>query len=176
MAIEIYDKGAKIIKGDTTYFFLKFGSKNSFTCGGQSRLDNNFRAQWLKRDCRDSTWHVIAYGKNGCSLDNTYWNASTGMVYGRISFGDNKNIAYSLDKMRVKDISEYDDGQQYHINDRIEYAINGRGKEYTIDLDNIPNEKKFRAIDTYCGKEVPFMEGINAKSFNGKIYWNLDNL
>lgn len=179
MAIELYDK-AKVIKKDNKYYyFLKHGSKNSFTCRGQSILDNNFRNKFICRDSRDSHWMITAIGGEKeyqeQAIANTYWNTTTSQVYGKIAFGNKKNIALYYVKTPAQDFyTDFDDRQRANIDKLIAYAENCRKEFAPIDLANIDEARKFKAHYEYCGKPV-VLEG-NSLSYKGKIYWNLDNL
>ncbi len=176
MAIEIYDK-AKIIKKDKKYYyFLKYGSKNCFTCAFQTVEDNNFHNRFIRRQARDSHWSVIAVGNEVAYMDKhigfTYWNGSTGAVYGRIAFGKVKNIALSFAKMKAVDFDSLDDIQKGNIKAHLDYARTN--PKYTIDLANIPDAKRFSTTDSYCGTDT-LMSDSNRVWYKGMTYWNLDN-
>lgn len=180
MSIEIYDK-AKIIRKDGIYYYmLKHGSRNSFTCGGQSILDDNFRNKFIQRDSRDSTWHIIAKGNvqdylNGRIAD-TYWNATTAMVYGRICFGNKKNIALYFIKTKPLDFyRDLDSSQQINVGKLITYSEDEkRGKPYTIDLSAIDSRRALKSEYEYCGETMQLLP--HSLNYNGKNYWNVDNL
>ena len=96
MSIEIYDKAIKIRKDDRVYFLLKYGSKNSFTCPNQYVIGDNFRSKFLRRESRDSSWSVIASCDvtkyTDTMMADTSWNCPTSQIYGRVMFGNKKNI------------------------------------------------------------------------------------
>lgn len=181
MAIEIYDKAKIIKKDDVYYYFLKNGSKNSFTCPFQTIVDNNFNNKFIIRQTRDSNWHLIAIGrKNEVESDKiaeTKWNAPTSWYYGEIRFGNKKNIALYFAKMKNKIIDYYllSEIQKENINKEIEYYINELKGKYTIDLGNIQEKDKMLPIQTYCGNNPVLLED-NFITYNGKKYWDLDNL
>lgn len=180
MAIEIYDKAAVIQKGDTIFYLLKHGSKNSYMCAGQSRIEGDFRRKWFRRDVRDSDWRVIAVGtpeqhRLGL-IGDTYWNATTGMVYGDIRFA--KNIALYLARQTPKPLDSFDPDQQSNIAGII--AVDGAWfASSVIDLGAIPAEKKLKLEDTYgCWGEgdVPRKLSEHSVEHGGRLYWNLNNL
>lgn len=182
MAIEIYDKAICVKKDYKYFYFLKYGSKNCFTCSGQSVLDDEFHTKWLKRETRDSDWNMIAYGGlqefENDAIAETYWNNTTGGVYGRIKFGNGKNIAlyFVKNKDKVWNYDELDGSQKSHIDNLIRYYEEEDKKRYTIDLRDIPEIKKMKPVDDYCGRSELIQIGLNAIMFAGKHYWNLDNL
>jgi len=180
MAIEIYDK-AKVIKKDGRYYYLlKYGSKNSFTYGGQYILGDDFRRKYLQRESRDSHWSIIADGEQAeydtDQISDTYYNSSTGSMYGKIRFGNGKNIAlyYVKNKEKLIDYDTLDSQQQSAVDGLIRHYESDEAKQYRCNLADIPEGKKFKAIDTYCRKQT-FLDG-NSKHYNGRIYWDLDNL
>jgi hypothetical protein len=180
MSIEIYDK-AKIVKKDGRYhYFVKNGSKNSFTCGGQTIKDNNFRNKFIKHQTRDSDWHMIAHGDSEAfetdKIADTEWNCPTSNVYGQIRFGNKLNIAlyFAKNKSKVLDYDKLDDIQKSNISSLINYALRDDNKEWTIDLSDIPENKRHKEIVNYCGKE--FRRFQNYTDYGEKIYWLLDNL
>jgi hypothetical protein len=169
MSIEIYDKAEVIKMNDCFYFLLKHGSKNSFTCAWQHVLDNNFRYKFLKRQARDSSWNLIAYGFSKFEIGDTYWNAPTSTIYGEVRFGDRKNIALYLAKKKAKTRADYDDIQWQHIEEIINY-----GKGNAITLSEIPRGKLMQAAIPYCEKLYHLAE--HKTVFAGRDYWQLDNL
>lgn len=181
MAIEIYDK-AKIIKKDNRYYyFLKNGSSNSFTCPFQTIVDNNFNNKFIIRQARDSDWHLIAIGNyedvNEDKIADTLWNAPTSYYYGQVRFGNKKNIALYFVKSKNK-IIDYDllsNIQKYNIDKNILYYVEGLKGKYTIDLGNIQEKDKMLPIQTYCGNNPILLED-NFITYNGRKYWDLDNL
>lgn len=178
MSIEIYDKAEVIRKGEKYYFLLKSGSKNSYTCGRQYIIDGNFRPKFIRRDSRDSTWHVIAVGDKESyisrAIAKTYWNAPTSEVYGAIRFGNKKNIALWLAKRTARDYAvDFDEAQRAKIDEIIGYS----NAEYIIDLTKpIPAGKGFKMAHDYCGKQTLLIMGESAEKHGGIIYWSLDNL
>lgn len=168
MSIEMYDKAKVIIKDDIKYFLLKYGSKNTFICGGQMITDNDLHHKYISRDVRDSHWSIIAYGSG--YMADTYWNAPTGSVYGRIHFGDKKNMAYYMDRVKPIPFEELDAEQQSVFIGLIPTPDN----EYVIDLENIPENKKVKYVSDYCGTQERIEDF--AKYHNERAYWNLDNL
>ena len=48
------------------------------------------------------------------------------------------------------------------------------GKEHVIDLENIKPEQGVKVIHEYCGKEYRMYD--YAIDFEGRTYWNLNNL
>ena len=172
MSIEIYDK-AEVIKHNNKYIFLlKHGSKNSYTCPYQYVLDNNFKSKYLRRQARDSSWRVIAIGKEQSKIADTYWNAPTAMIYGQVRFGDKKNIALYLSKIKARTQSDYSEEQWTKIQQIIAYAINS--PKYHINLENIPEDKMMKRDIEYCGKMYHMND--NVISYGTKSYWQLDNL
>lgn len=179
MAIEIYDK-AKIIKKDNTYYyFLKNGSKNCFTCPFQTIVDNNFNNKFIRRQTRESNWHVIAISNyddfKSNKIADTNWNAPTSWYYGQIRFGNKKNIALFFSKTKPINYDILSINQQYNIDNYINYYINELMLKYTIDLGKIDDKNKMKPIQTYCNDE-PILLDNNYIIFNGKKYWDLDNL
>ena len=57
----------------------------------------------------------------------------------------------------------------------IEYATSEKGKEYVIDLSNIEENHKFKAVHTYCDNK-PITLAMGSKTYKSRIYWDLDNL
>ena len=181
MAIEIYDKASIVKKDNLFYYFLKNGSKNSFTCPFQTIIDNDFNNKFIRRQKRDSNWHLIAIGNanavNEDKIADTIWNAPTSWYYGVIRFGNKKNIALHFVKLKNK-IIDYDllsEIQKENINKKIDYYINELKGKYTIDLTKIRDENKMLSIHTYCDNN-PILLDNNCIVFNGKKYWDLDNL
>ena len=182
MAIEIYDKAKIVKKDDKYYYLLKYGSKNSFTCGGQSVMDDNFNMKYLHRDNRDSHWSVIAIGneedyKNDRIAD-TYWNSPTSEVYGRIRFGNGYNIALYFAKVRKAGktilFERLTEQQQSNLRGTLEH---GEKSDWTINLSDIPERRKFKNIIEYCGKKFELASVFdNLVTFLGRGYWKLNNL
>lgn len=181
MAIEIYDKAVIVKKNEHIYYFLKYGSKNSFTCGGQYVTGNDFRSQYLTRLTRDSHWSIIAHGGikewQADIIANTDWNCPTSSVYGQIRFGNKKNIAlyFVKNKDKVLNYDLLDGAQQQHIDQLIKYCLLPENKRYSIDLSAVPANKEFKEQHDYCGT-IFSMGHDNSQYYNGKNYWNLDNL
>ena len=101
----------------------------------------------------------------------------TSWYYGEIRFGNKKNIALYFAKMKNKIIDYYllSEIQKENINKEIEYYINELKGKYTIDLENIQKKDKMLPIQTYCGNNPVLLED-NFITYNGKKYWDLDNL
>jgi hypothetical protein len=179
MAIEIYDKARIVKKDDVFFYFLKNGSKNCFICPFQSIIDNNFNNKFIRRQSRESNWHLIAIGDNEAVKQNkiadTHWNAPTSSYYGRIAFGNHKNIALFFAKSRVWNYDLLSETQKINIDHEIKYYVNEEKMEWTIDLRK-PLEDKNRMKEKieYCGKEFNLAE--NCLEYAGKKYWDLDNL
>lgn len=172
MSIELYDRAAVIKKEGVKYYLVKHGSKNSFTCPGQYRTDGNFRRQYLRREARDSDWHLVAYGEG--YMSNTSWNAPTGYIYGRIAFGNKRNIALALDKMKARDYESYDDEQRANIDKILNYNKE-KDYRYSIDLKNITADDGVKVIHNQGTlREVRLSD--HKVSFEGRDYWDLDNL
>lgn len=169
MSIEIYDKAEVIKMNDGYYFLLKHGSKNSYTCPYQTVIDNNFNRRFIRRQRRDSTWRLIAQGKEQSAIANTYWNAPTASIYGVVKFGDKKNIALYLAKKKAKTKEDYNPDQW----DNIE-KICLEGIPNTIDLADIPQSKMTKRDIEYCGKTFSITD--NFKTLGTHTYWQLDNL
>lgn len=170
MSIEIYDKAEVIKLNDKYVFMVKHGSKNSFTCPHQYIIDNNFKDKYIRRQSRDSSWRVIAMGKIQSSIGETNWNAPTCWIYGRVMFGDKKNIALYLAKKKAKTKLDFDQEQWKNIERIIEYS------KTFIDLDNIPENKKTQNEIEYCGQVYKLADHRTDKSYAGIYYWQLDNL
>ena len=179
MAIEIYDSAKIVRKGDKFYYFLKYGSKNCFSNGGQYLEDNNFREQYARGSRRDSNWTVVAHGSTAEYLNSnialTYLNSPTAVVYGQIRFGNKKNIAlYYVKNNPILDYYILDEEQQRNIDKHIQYALLETNKKYTIDLSNIEERKAYKPTIEYCGANFSV---VNAgKYYKDVLYWDLDNL
>ena len=96
MSIEIYSKAEIIKKDGVLYFFLKHHSANDCICRGQSVTDGNFNTKYLKKDGRGGSWSIKAHAPSEVyktQIAFTDWNCPTSSVYGRIQFGNRKNIA-----------------------------------------------------------------------------------
>lgn len=169
MSIQLYDRGAVIIRNNTKHYLVKHGSKNSFTCPYQTRTDNHFKRQYLRREARDSDWHVVARGEG--KMADTSWNAPTGYIYGRILFGNKYNIALYLDKVKPIDYETLSEEQKYNVDVILNWYV---GKGCVIDLADIKPEQKMKDVHNYCGKEFHLAE--NSVTYKGKTYWKLDNL
>ena len=171
MAIELYDAAKKIQKDDTTYYFVKHGSKNVSTYG--SRLDKNFRREYPRGEYRDSDWYLVAYKKKAspAKMAQTSWNSPTGYIYGRIQFGNGYNIALYLDRQTATKWDEFDLEQQAGV---IGVIGNGKQYQYAIELDNPEHQRKHNLSHEYCGKTYSLADYFTA--YDGTIYWKLDNL
>ena len=178
MSIEIYSKAEVIKKADKYYYFLKYHSANDCICGGQVIVDGNFRNKYIKRNSRAGSWSIKAIGNafthRDAIISKTYWNAPTCAVYGQICFGNKKNIALYWAKKKAKNYDDYTDEQKYNIDEAIKWAEN-KGADYVINLENIQDAKRFKAVHTYCG-DTPITLENNSITHKGIIYWNLDNL
>lgn len=178
MAIEIYDKAKVIKKGDTVYYLLKGGSKNCYTLPYQTRINNDLRNEYMRRESRESDWTCVCYGSifdhSEQRVAHTCYNCPTSYVYGQIRFGNKKNIALFWAKTTPADYETLDDIQKYNFDKIVQQS-----KEYSFSLDNIPESKFFKHTHNYCGREFTINGGnVNnyAKAYNGRIYWDLDNL
>jgi hypothetical protein len=169
MSIQIFDKAAIIKKDGVKHFMVKYGSKNSFTCHKQQRIDNHFRSQYLRRQARDSDWRVIAQGDG--KMANTIWNAPTSYIYGCIMFGNKRNIALYLDKVKPVCYEELDKEQNANFDKILNWYTD---KNHVIDLANIKDEQKYKEVYEYCGNQTRLIDH-NIKH-DKCIYWNLDNL
>jgi hypothetical protein len=182
MAIEIYDNAKIVRKNDTFYYFLKCGSKNCFTCPFQSIQDNNFHNHFITRQSRVSDWSIIAIGNAEAVRDNaiadTWWNSPTSSIYGQVRFGNKKNIAlyFVKNKNKILDYDWLDETQKVNIDNLINHYTTGEGKEYVIDLANIPEKKRFEDNISYCDKKFNLYEIGNGITYENKSYWTLDNL
>jgi hypothetical protein len=178
MAIEIYDRAKKIHKDGIVYYMVKWGSKNCFNCGGQNLVDNDLHSKWTQKETRESDWHVIGKRKltSPAKMADTLWNATTGDYYGEVRFGNKRNIALYLDKTPLVDYNDLDMEQQANFDSTLRYS-EGVDQKYSnslIDLDNIPEDKKVRKLSEYAGKHWTL--GLHSKDWQGKRYWDLDNL
>jgi len=172
MSIEIYDKAEVIKLNDCYVFMVKHGSKNSYTCPNQYTIDSNFNDKYIRRQSRDSTWYVIAKSKNQSAIADTYWNCPTASIYGRVMFGDRKNIALYLAKKKAKTKDDYTEKQWRNIEQIIEY---GNKSMYCIDIDKgIPENKMTKRDIEYCGKMYSILD--NMTTLGTHTYWQLDNL
>ena len=172
MSIEIYDKAEVVQKDDTFYYLIKYGSKNCFTCRYQLVIDNKFNNKFLKRETRDSFWTVIATGgieeyKNK-AIANTIWNCPTSEAYGKVKFGNKNNMALYFAKSRPFCYELLDPTKRCNISK----ILSQSGK--VIDLKNIDTNKSVKSKVNYCDKE--FLLDDNFVLYDGKKYWNLDNL
>jgi hypothetical protein len=178
MSIEIYQKAKIIKKDDKFYYFLRHHSKNDCLCGGQYVEDIDFRDKWISRNSRTGSWAIKAIGGieefNNKTIADTNWNCPTSEAYGRIQFGNHLNIALYWAKCKPIDFYSFDEEQQRHIQDRINYYEN-KAKKYVIDLKDIPEHKKVKAMSEYCGDKIEASKD-NTLLYAGKTYWNLDNL
>jgi len=180
MSIDIYDKADIIKKEDVYYFFVKSGSKNCTNCPFQTIVDDNWNYKFVKRETRESDWKLIATGgKDEIITDaiaNTEWNAPTSWYYGQVRFGNKKNIAlyFAKSKNKIKDYYSLTESQQKNIDNKINYYMNEQQGKYTIDLKNIKENEKMKTEIIYCGNN--FSMHNDYITFNGKNYWNLDNL
>lgn len=178
MSIEIYNKARVIKKDDKYYYFLKYHSKNDCICGGQYTVDDNFNNKYLQRDSFSGSWSVKAIGGkkeyNDQAIHKTFWNCPTSYVYGEIRFGNKKNIALYWAKKKVENYYDFTDEQKENIDNSINWAI-GKGKKYIIDLTDIAEKDKFKAVHKYCD-DKPITLAMGSKTYKNKIYWDLDNL
>lgn len=182
MAIEIYDR-AKIVKKEEKYFYLvKFGSKNCFTLGGQYVMDDSFNMKYLHRNNRDSHWSVIAIGNEedyrNDRIADTYWNAPTSQVYGRIRFGNGYNIALYFARLRKAGktilFERLTEQQQDNLRSLLEES---EREKWAIKLWDIPEHKRFKNVIEYCGNQFQMGSVFNnVVTFLGRSYWKLNNL
>jgi len=180
MAIEIYDE-AKIIKKESVYYYLiRYGSKNCYALPDQRRIGKNLKKEWVERQSRESVWSLIATGSEEAykqdKIAETRWNAPTSKVYGKIHFGNRKNIAYYLTR---KEPNAYEDlSQEQKINfDAIVSRYSDEEKQkYVIDLDDIDDSDRMQEEITCGGKEYKAELGETAKEYKGKLFWDINNL
>jgi len=174
MAIEIYDDAKIIKKGNIYYYLLKYGSKNCFIYNGQEIIDNNFKNRFLRKNKRESDWWVVAVGSCEDVINNTiaktYLNSPTSYMYGRIRFGNKKNIAlyFVKNKNKVVDYDACDEEQKANI----DYII-GRSKN-AIMLNQINEEDAMKDKISYCGEDFYLKD--NKLTFQGVDFWDLYNL
>lgn len=170
MSIEMYDRAAVIKKDGTNYYMVKHGSKNTFNIG--RRTSNDFRPEYKQRESRCSDWRVVAKGEG--KMADTSWNAPTGWIYGRIQFGNKRNIALYLDKQKPRDFENFDEVQQGEIASIIDGYNKPNRAEWVIDLKNIKPEKQVKTEHEYCGNVTRLAD--HAEQYEGRDYWSLDNL
>ena len=174
MAIEIYDNAKIVKKGNTYYYLLKHGSKNCFNYGGQTVIDNNFKNKLIRGLARESVWRVVAVGSCDDVINNkiaeTELNCPTSYVYGRIRFGNKKNIAlyFVKNKNKIIDYDTCDEEQRANIDSIILRCNNA------IRLGQIKDAEAMKEKINYCNKE--FLLKDNKVSFEGIDFWDLDNL
>jgi hypothetical protein len=178
MAIEIYDK-AKVIKKDGTfYFFVKWGSKNCFTCPGQTVYDDNFHRKFLSREVRDSDWYCVAKGKEQATILKSSWNCPTSSVYGVIRFGNGKNIASYLAKTAAVPYETLDSVQQGAVDGFIstleDHIAKAEWLGGNIDLDAMKPEQEMKIVHGYCGTDFKIVDHL--KNVLGYPAWDLNNL
>jgi hypothetical protein len=183
MAIEIYDKASIVKKDDKVYWFVKYGSKNCFTCPYQTVTDDTWHNKFLRGQSRDSHWSLVAYGAQK-ELDNdkiasTWLNSPTSEVYGQIRFGNHLNIAlwFVKNKDKILKYEELDEEQQRNIDGLLSYyAENKNNVSWAIDLSGeIPAGKQYEPEIEYCGNKYYVLDG-HSVSYDGRVYWSLDNL
>ncbi len=179
MSIEIYNKATIIKRDNKYYYFLKYHSKNDCICGGQVIIDDNFNNKFIRRNSRAGSWSVKAIGREKEHKENAihkiYFNCPTCHVYGKIQFGNRKNIALYWIKTKVKNYVDFTDEQRGNIDSLIGYAESEEGKKYVIDLANIREDQKFKAVHSYCDDKVITL-ARGSKTYKGMIFWDLDNL
>lgn len=174
MAIEIYDKGKVIRKDGKLYFLIKHGSKNSFTLPNQRVVGDNLFNKFLRKETRDSDWEIIATGTSQEGILDSLYNCPTSSVYGKIRFGNKKNMACYLAKVKVDEYSELLDEQRINFNRLFPMFSDSKGDERGIDLDNLKDNQKMKEKVEYCGKTFELKD--NFKIMFGRKCWNLDNL
>lgn len=172
MSIEIYDRAKVVKKEGVFYYLVKHGSKNTFTVG--SRVDDNFRRQYPSREVRHSEWRLIAKSEGVGRMGDTKWNAPTSWIYGRIMFGNKRNIALALDKMKPFDYESFDEWQKANFDSILELYAKENYAQYVIDLADIKEEQMRKATLEYCGKTYDLND--YKVEFGGRFYWDLDNL
>lgn len=180
MSIDIYDKADLIKKDNTYYYFVKSGSKNCFTCPFQGILGNDWNYKMARRQTRESNWKLIATGGSeevvNDKIAETHWNAPTSCYYGQVRFGNKKNIAlyFVKNKGKAKDYSLLTEYQKENIDEMLDEYLNKLAGKYTIDLKDIKDNEKTKTEEIYCGEVFKLSD--NSISYNGKDYWNLNNL
>lgn len=172
MSIQIYDRATVVKKAGRYYYFVKHGSKNTFSVG--QRLDNHFRPQYMQRESRDSRWYLVAMSEGIGRMADTKWNAPTSWIYGRIMFGNKKNIALHLDKVGPLIYEELDEAQRVGIDSILATYERENYAEQVIDLAEIKEEQSRQSEHDYCGKKISLDD--YKIEFGGRFYWNLDNL
>jgi len=183
MAIEIYDKASIIKKDNKVYWFVKYGSKNCFTCPYQTITDNTWHNKFLRGQSRDSHWSLVAYGTQkeleNDKIANTWLNSPTSEVYGQIRFGDKKNMALWFVKNKDKSLNykELDEEQQRNIDSLLTYYNEDqKNMAWAVDLTgDIPEKKQYMPEITYCDNKYYVLDGYST-SYAGRVFWSLDNL
>lgn len=180
MAIEIFDC-AEIVKKDGEYFyFLMFGSKNCFSMPGQYVDGPRFNRRYTANGRRESNWHLVAVGGEKEFQENaiakTFWNSFPGHVYGKIRFGNRKNIALYFTNLKYKNkVLNYED-LNYLQQNTINFLIHTqRGTKFCIDLSNIPEHQGVEEEISYCEPE-PYKLKDHFKVVHGIKFWDLNVL
>ncbi len=176
MSIEIYSKAESIKKDGITYYFLKHHSKNDCICKHQSVIDGNFKTKFLMRDGRGGSWSIKAHAPSDIyqsQIAFTKYNCPTSYMYGKIQFGNKKNIALYWRKHKVKDFKDFNEYQQLNIVSIIDRYNRPENAHY-IDLSAIKAEDECKNVLEYCGKNYTMQD--NSIEYKGQHYWDLDNL
>ena len=179
MSINIYDKATIVKKDNIYYYFLKNGSKNSFTCPYQTIPDDNFNNKFIKKQSRDSDWHIIAFGdKNNIINDDiakTCYNSPKFYMYGNIRFDNKNNVAlyFVKNKDKILDYDLLNETQKANIDNNIKY-YSDEAKNYVIDLNNIQEEDKMKNEHNYCDKNYNLSD--YQLLYNNIAFWNCDHL
>lgn len=164
----MYDRAAVVKKGNRYNYLVKHGSKNTFSIG--RRIGNDFRPQYMQREARDSRWHLVAISEGVGRMADTKWNAPTAWIYGRISFGNKRNIALYLDKVKPIRYEDLDEAQRVGLDSVLATYERENYAEYVIDLADIKEEQERHS--QHGDKQL---EDYNIE-FEGRLYWDLDNL
>ena len=89
-------------------------------------------------------------------------------------FGNQKNIALYFANSKITQYDELDEEQQSNVDSILRYATS-ENPEYWINFDTaIPERRQYKAEYDYCGKNFYVLD--NSIGYEGRVYWNLDNL
>jgi hypothetical protein len=172
MSIEMYDRATVVKKGGKFHYLVKHGSKNTFSIG--SRINNHFRREYPTRQVRASDWRLVAISEGMGRMGDTSWNAPTSWIYGRIMFGNKRNIALYLDKLKPLEYEDFDEWQKANFDSILDIYSKENYARNVIDLADIKEEQSRKSEHDYCGKKISL---DNHKiEFGGRFYWDLDNL
>lgn len=159
MGIAIYKK-ACVIKRDGLYHFMLYrGSSNDWVNGGQRVIGEDFRGKWLRASQRSYSWKRVAVLEKREDMARTVWNAPTSVIYGRIAFGNKRNIAKYWMKCKVRDYASLDSAQQSNM-----ALLSDKGTITNAD------DKPMLETVTYCGRT------FEMKDYSLGGFWDLDNL